>query len=163
MNTTNLIEKSSTVETTAIFSKNGKERYLLKMQWSDKKSLTIVMSFPSTADELLLDQTTMLVRNGAVKNGFGGVSIVNLFSSVNNENPKQDKINSSILFEACESSDMILVCYGRRTDCVEEKERLLDALQSYRDKLYTLIDSKGLPFSHPLSPLTHEWKIEKLK
>lgn len=163
MNTTNLIERTSTVETTAVFSKNGKERYLLKMQWSDKRSLTIVMSFPSTADELMLDQTTMLVRNGALKNGFGSVSIVNLFSSINNENPKHDKMNSSILFEECESSDVILVCYGRGTGCTEEKEQLLDALQPYKSKLYTLIDSKGLPFSHPLSPLTHEWKIEKLK
>ncbi|MFQ9078477.1 MAG: DUF1643 domain-containing protein [Ruminococcus sp.] len=35
------------------------------------------MTYPSSADELIFDQTTMLVRNGAVKNDFGSVSIIN--------------------------------------------------------------------------------------
>ncbi len=81
---------SSIIKTTAIFSKNHKERYLLKLEWDKcKKSLAIIMIFPSSADELIFDQTTMLVRNEAVKNAFGSVSIINLFSTVNNESPKK--------------------------------------------------------------------------
>lgn len=164
MNTTNIVEQTSEVKTTAIFSKNGKERYLLKMEWdTSKKSLAIVMTFPSTANELILDQTTMLVRNGAIKSGFGSVCIVNLFSSINNENSHLDKINNSIVMSECEKADTIVVAYGRGTSHDEEKERFLEMLSTYNDKLYTLIDKKGLPFSHPLSPLAYEWKIEKLK
>ncbi|RGF39201.1 DUF1643 domain-containing protein [Ruminococcus sp. AF42-10] len=39
--------------------------------------LVIIMTYPSYADELIFDRTTMLVRNGAVKNDFGSVSIIN--------------------------------------------------------------------------------------
>lgn len=163
MSNTNVIEKASTVNTTAVFAKNGKERYLLKMEWDkSKKSLTIIMTFPSSADDLILDQTTMLVRNNAVKHGFGSVSIVNLFSSINNENPRLDKLNSSFVMKACDENDVILIAYGRGTAHNEEKKALLEALSVYNDKLFTIIDSKNLPFSHPLSPLAHEWKIKQL-
>lgn len=85
MSIANTIETNSTVKTTAVFSKNRKDRYLLKAEWdSNKKSLAIIMTYPSSADELIFDQTTMLVRNGAVKNDFGSVSIINLFSSIDN-------------------------------------------------------------------------------
>ncbi len=165
MSIANTIEHTSTVFTTAVFSKNHKERYLLKMEWDkSKKSLAIIMSFPSSTDELIFDQTTMLVRNEAVKNNFGSVSIVNLFSSVNNESSKADKTNTSFVMKECDSADMIIVAYGRKTGCEDEKEAFLNALfEHYKDKLYTIIDSKGLPFSHPLSPLAHQWNIQKLE
>lgn len=67
MSMANTIETNSTVKTTAVFSKNRKDRYLLKAEWdSNKKSLAIIMTYPSSADELIFDQITMLVRNGAV-------------------------------------------------------------------------------------------------
>ena len=40
MSLTNTVEAISTVKTTAVFSKNRKDRYLLKAEWdSNKKSL----------------------------------------------------------------------------------------------------------------------------
>ncbi len=45
-----------------------------------------------------------------------------------------------------------------------KKKPFLNALfEHYGDKLYTIIDSKGLPFSHPLSPLAHQWNIQRLE
>ena len=164
MNTTNIIERTSTVKTTAQFSKSGRDRYLLKMEWDEnKKSLAIVMTFPSSANELIFDQTTMLVRNNAVKQDFGSVSIVNVFSAIGGNNAKPDKLNSSIVMSECESADMIVVAYGRGTGYEQEREAFLEMLSVYKDKLYTIVDSRGLPFSHPLSPLAHDWRIEKLK
>lgn len=164
MSVTNTIEQKSTVNTTALFSRNRKDRYLLKIEWDkSKKSLAIIMTFPSSADELIFDQTTMLVRNEAVKNNFGSVSIVNLFSSINNESPKNDKTNTSVVMKECDNADVIIVAYGRSTSHTEEKEAFLNALnEHYNEKLYTIVDSKGLPFSHPLSPLAHQWNIQKL-
>lgn len=164
MSVNNLIEFESEVVTKTVFSKNKKDRYLLKTTWDkSKKSLAIIMTFPSSADELIFDQTTMLVRNQAVNNGFGSVSIVNLFSSVNNESPKLDKTNSSIVMKECDSADMILVAYGRKVGYEKEKEILLRALyEQFEKKLYTIVDTKGLPFSHPLSPLAHKWNIQKI-
>lgn len=44
MSIANTIETNSTVKTTAVFSKNRKDRYLLKAEWdSNKKSLAIIM------------------------------------------------------------------------------------------------------------------------
>lgn len=165
MGVANTVEHTSTVKTTAIFSRNKKDRYLLKMEWDkSKKSLAIIMTFPSSADELIFDQTTMLVRNEAVKNDFGSVSIVNLFSSVNNESPKADKTNSSIVMKECDLADVIIVAYGRKVGFENEKESFLTALnEHFSEKLYTIVDSKGLMFSHPLSPLAHQWNIQKLK
>lgn len=49
MSMANTIETNSTVKTTAVFSKNRKDRYLLKIEWdNNKKSLvqaTIIMKF----------------------------------------------------------------------------------------------------------------------
>lgn len=164
MSIQNTVERKANISSQAIFSKSGKDRYLLKMEWdSTKPLLAIIMTFPSSADELIFDQTTMLVRNGAIKNGFGSVSILNVFSSINNEKPKSDKNNTSAVMRECDSADTILVAYGRGTSHTEEKEAFLLALyEHYQDKLYTIIDSKGLPFSHPLSPLAHNWNIQKL-
>lgn len=158
-----LIQKTSTVKTTAIFSKSGNDRYLLKYEWDDtKKSAVILMSVPSVASELLFDQTSMLCRNGAVKNDFGSLAIVNLTPAVNNPAPKQDKQNLSIIQEECEKADCIIIAFGRGTSFQEEKEAMLNTLSVYGDKLYTLVDSKGHTFAHPLSPYAHEWNIQKL-
>lgn len=63
----------------------------------------------------------------------------------------------------CENADTIIVAYGRNTSHEEEKKNFLSALNEYyKDKLYTIIDSKGLMFSHPLSPFAHQWNIQKL-
>ena len=71
------------------------------------------MTYPSSADELIFDQTTMLVRNGAVKNDFGSVSIINLFSSIDNPLPKTDKTNTSFVMRECDNADTIIVAYRR--------------------------------------------------
>lgn len=95
MSMANTIETNSTVKTTAVFSKNRKDRYLLKAE--------------------------------------------------------------------CDNADVIIVAYGRSTSFEEEKKAFLNALtEHYNDKLHTIIDSKGLMFSHPLSPFAHQWNIQKL-
>ena len=160
----NLVEKTSTVTTTAIFNKSGTERFLLKMEWDHtKKSAAIIMTAPSSADDLIMDQTTMLCRNGAAKNDFGSLSIVNLTSSIYGDNPKTSKQNKEIILQECDRVDCILVCFGRGTGFQEEKSAMLTELASYKKKLYTLVDSKGLCFAHPLSPLSHSFTIEPLK
>lgn len=163
MNNQNLIEETSIFNTTALFSKDKKSRYLLKFSWDgEKKKLAIIMTVPSTAGTELLDQTTMLVRNGAVKNGFGEVAVLNLFPNISSDAPKADKQNTSIILSECEKADTVIVAYGRSTSYQEEKEKLIEALKDFGDKLYTIVDSKGLPFSHPLSPTAHNWNIQKL-
>ncbi|MBO5746731.1 MAG: DUF1643 domain-containing protein [Clostridia bacterium] len=160
----NLIECTITIKSTAVISKDNKRRYLLKYEWDNSKpSAIVIMSQPSTANELITDQTTMLVRNNAVEQGFGSISIANLFCCLDFKKPETDRINSSLLLEECSKVDVVIVAYGRGTAYTEEKERLLEALKkAYPEKLHTIIDSSGQAFSHPLSPKARIWNLKKL-
>lgn len=159
----NLTERTSEIKTSSLFSKDGKKRYKLEMTWDDKKpKACIIMTYPSTADEYIIDQTTMLVRNNAVVNNFGGISIVNVFCTIDTEKPETDRLNSSVVLEECSKADKIIVAYGRGMSHTEQKEKLLAAIASYKDKLFTILDSSNQPYSHPLSPKAREWNIQKL-
>ena len=160
----NIIERVSHITRSAVFSKDGKKRYKVESVWDDNKpKACIIMSQPSTADELLTDQTTMLCFNNAVTEDFGSISIVNVFCSLDFNKPETDRINSSIVLEECSKADVVIVAYGRGTAHTEEKERLLEALKkTCPNKLNTIIDSSGQPFSHPLSPKARVWKLQKL-
>ena len=160
----NLTERTSNISISAVFSKDGKKRYKLESMWDEKKpKACIIMSQPSTADELITDQTTMLCRNNAVQQNFGGVSIVNVFCGLDIKRPESDRLNSSIVLEECEKADLVIVAYGRGTAYTEERERLLEALKkTCPKKLHTIIDSSGQPFSHPLSPKARNWNLQKL-
>lgn len=160
----NIIERVSHITRSAVFSKDGKKRYKVESVWDDNKpKACIIMSQPSTADELLTDQTTMLCFNNAVTEDFGSISIVNVFCSLDFNKPETDRINSSIVLEECSKADVVIVAYGRGTAHTEEKERLLEALKkTCPNKLNTIIDTSGQPFSHPLSPKARVWKLQKL-
>ena len=160
----NLIERVSHITRSAVFSKDGKKRYKLESVWDERKpKACIIMSQPSTADELLTDQTTMLCFNNAVTENFGSISIVNVFCSLDFNKPETDRINSSLLLEECSKADVVIVAYGRGTAHTEEKEKLLEVLKkTCPEKLHTIFDSSGQPFSHPLSPKARVWKLQKL-
>ena len=157
------VERTSEVKTTALFSKNGNERYLLRMEWDKaKKSAVIIMTYPAKADELIMDQTTMLVRNGCIRNDYGSVSIVNILPTINDQNGEINKTNISIVTNECENADDIIIAFGRGTALQKEKEYFMELLKPYAEKLCTIIDSTGQPFSHPLSPRAHNFSIKKL-
>ncbi|MBQ8400945.1 MAG: DUF1643 domain-containing protein [Clostridia bacterium] len=70
--------------TEAVFSEDRTKRYLLYKNWdATKPSLCIILLAPSEADLITLDNTTQLVLNNAVRLGYGGVYIWNLFSRLN--------------------------------------------------------------------------------
>lgn len=162
MNNSNLSERTAEIRSTAVFSKDNKRRYLLKFEWdSNKPKSCIIMIQPSTADEYITDQTTMLVRNNAVTQNFGSVSIVNVFCTLDPMKPENDRINSSVILEECSAADVVIVAYGRGTAHTEEK--LLDTLKkTYPEKLHTILDGSGQLFSHPLSPKARIWKLSKM-
>jgi len=70
--------------TEAIFSDDGKKRYLLRKTWDDSKPiLSIIMLAPSEAAGIELDSTTLLVLNDASRLGYGSVDVLNLFATLN--------------------------------------------------------------------------------
>ncbi len=160
----NLVEFKSTYETSAVFSKDMKKRYLLRFCWDEQKpKACIIMTYPSTADAHIIDQTTQLVRNNAYEQGYGSISIVNLFCSLDTEKPESDRANSSVVAAECSNADVVIVAFGRGISHTEQKQKLLEVLkQSYPNKLYTIADSSGNLFAHPLSPKARKWSVQRI-
>ena len=75
---------TTTLTTQAIFNDSHTKRYLLCKVWDENlPKLTIIMLAPSEASGVALDTTTQLCLNNATRLGYGSISIVNLFATVN--------------------------------------------------------------------------------
>ena len=159
------------LETAALFSDDGKKRYLLKKFWDGKKPcLTIIMLAPSAASGIELDKTTLLTLNNADRLGYGSVAIVNLFATLNDFDlshaEKEDKVNLDIILKETENSDRVIYApgVGRTKNQVfkDRAEQVLDAMKPYENKLYCIASKDGkLRMVHPLTPQVREWVLEK--
>ena len=97
----------TTLTTHAVFSDDGRKRYLLSKSWDESKpKLAIVMLAPSEASGIALDSTTQLVLNNVTRLGYGSVAIVNLFATLNDFELKQAETEDS------ENMDAIVTLTG---------------------------------------------------
>ena len=159
--------------TTAIFSDDGTKRYLLTKTWeTDKPKLAIIMLSPSEASGVVLDSTTMLVLNNAARMGYGGVTILNLFATLNDFALKKaeldDEENLKIIVSAAKSADIVIYAAGvgkaNNKLFQERQKQVLDALQPMEHKLFCLCDKEGKArLQHPLSPAVRIWELSPLK
>jgi hypothetical protein len=68
------------MERSALFSTCGTFRYRLGRRWREGPRVAFVLLNPSTADELVDDPTIRRCIGFAMKEGFGGLEIVNLYA-----------------------------------------------------------------------------------
>ena len=163
----------TTLTTTAEFSENGKKRYLLTKTWDEKKPhLAIIMSSPSEASGVALDNTTMLVLNNASRLGYGTVSIVNLFATIGNLKEcfaeDSDKENLKYIDSMAKNADVIVYAsgVGKATNkaFIRRQTQVLEILKPYENKLCCLSDQEGNSrFQHPLSPAVRTWCLSPMK
>lgn len=163
----------TTLTTTAEFSENGKKRYLLTKTWDEKKPhLAIIMSSPSEASGVALDNTTMLVLNNASRLGYGTVSIVNLFSTIGNLKEcfaeDSDKENLKYIDSTAKNADIVVYAsgVGKATNkaFIKRQTQVLEILKPYENKLRCLSDKEGSSrFQHPLSPAVRTWYLSPMK
>lgn len=163
----------TTLTTEAIFSNDQTKRYLLKKSWDNsKKNATIIMLAPSEASGIMLDSTTLLVLNNAYRLGYGSVTILNLFSTLNDFGLKQaedtDLENVKTILKTAKHTDVIIYAAGvgksKNKVFKERQTQVLTALRPYEDKLYCLCDNMGTSrLQHPLSPAVREWHLSPLK
>ena len=101
---------TTTLTTEAIFNDNHSKRYLLRKVWDENlPKLTVIMLAPSEASGVALDTTTQLCLNNASRLGFGSISIVNLFATINDFDLKQqtgagDPDNLNAIIAACRTA-----------------------------------------------------------
>lgn len=103
-------EITSDLRTEIFLSDDGSKRYALKKVWDPgKPSLAIVMLAPSSAGEVAMDTSSMLTVNNCHRLGKGSVTIVNLFSKINDfalkEADAEDPENIRAIVAAAESAD----------------------------------------------------------
>ena len=165
---------TTTLTTEAIFNDNRTKRILLRKVW-DKNlpKLTIVMLAPSEASGVALDTTTQLVLNNASRLGYGSVSIVNLFATINDFDLKQqtgfgDPDNVKAIVEACQNCDQIVYAPGtgkaRNKFFLNRQEEVLKALLPLEEKLSCLCNEIcNTRLHHPLSPAVRIWNLSPLK
>ncbi len=166
-------EITTNLTTHAVFSENGRKRYLLTKVWdTEKPRLTIVMLSPSEASGIELDNTTMLVLNNASRLGYGQVSIVNLFATLGflQLRKEEDKDSENLTFIERASDDADVVIYapgvGKASNhlFIKRQNQVLDVLKPYEAKLRCLSNMEGKArFQHPLSPAVRTWYLSEMK
>lgn len=164
-------EITSNLRTEIVMSDDGAYRYSLRKIWDEQKpSLAILMICPSSSGEVAVDTSTMLTLGNCYRLGYGSVTIVNLFSKVNDFELKMadetDEENLQAILKAAELVDCFVI--GAGTGKAKNKvfqrrlEQVMLALRPYEDKLHCLCDedggSRGL---HPLSPRLRRWHLSK--
>lgn len=164
---------TTTLTTEAVFSDDNRKRYLLKKTWNtDLPKMTILMLAPSEAAGIALDTTTQLVLNNASRLGFGSVSIVNLFTTLNDFALRQveaeDPVNLQTIVEAAQTADLIV--YAPGTGKIKSKvfqdrvKQVVEVLCPHEKKLKCLCNEDGKArLQHPLSPAVRTWHLSDLK
>ena len=164
---------TTTLVTEATYSEDGLNRYVLKKTWDEgKRRLAVIMLAPSDASAVSLDNTSMLVLNNAVRLGYGAVTILNLFATVNDFSLKQaedeDPENLDAIVQACQEADTIVYAPGTgkagNKSLQRRQQQVLNALRPLESKLNCLCDADGnARLQHPLSPAVRTWYLSPLK
>ena len=159
----------SNLKTVIMESNDGKKRYALSKIWDGSKpSLAIVMICPSSSWEVAVDTSTALTLGNCYRLGYGSVTILNLFSEVNNLELKGvsdcDEENIKAIVAAAEKSDSIVLAWGngrmKNKDFQRRVEQVLTDLRPYEKKWQVICDSKGgSRGSHPLAPRVRQWHL----
>ena len=164
---------TTNLETMAIFTDDGRKRYLLRKAWeTEKPKLAVIMLAPSEASGIELDSTTLLVLNNASRLGYGSVDILNLFATLNDFSLKsaedEDVDNLNYVAKSAKDSDDIVYCAGvgkaKNKAFIKRQAQILTALLPFESKLKCLTNPAGTArLQHPLSPAVRVWKLSPLK
>ena len=162
-----------TISVEAKYSDDNQHRYLLRKVWNKElPEVTVIMINPTCEDELTQDLTSILVQNNVSKYGFGGVSIVNLYSRItpkiivrwNSDKELIGDDNDKEILKAAERSETIVIAwgsYGHNNKRVAiRKESVLKMLKKHREKFRCIADDDGRVGLHPLTPSVRSaWKL----
>lgn len=166
-------EITSNLRTEILESDCGTKRFVLRKCWDENKpSLGILMLCPSSSGEVAVDTSTSLVLSNCYRLGYGSVTIVNLFSTINDfdlkEADDEDPENLQAILNAASSTSCFVVGCGtgksKNAKFHQRLEQVLLALKPYEEKLCCLCDKHGgSKYLHPLSPRVREWHLLPLK
>lgn len=164
---------TTTLVTEATTDDTALKRYTLKKIWDENKPrIAVIMFAPSEASAVSLDNSSMLTLNNCVRLGYGSVTILNLFATINDFSLKQvedeDPENVDAIINACQEADTIVFAPGTgkvaNKSFQKRQQQVLSALLPLESKLHCLCDANGnARLQHPLSPAVRTWHLSPLK
>lgn len=138
-----------TEEREAVLSPCGRYRYLLTRRWSDGPPLVFVMLNPSTADALVDDPTIRRCRDFARRDGFAGLTVVNLFA-LRSPHPRDLLLSVDPVGGNVDALINVIPWAERGRGRVGQGAEQIDLVRSLRPDLYCLkMNGDGSP-QHPL-------------
>lgn len=153
-----VILRKTNIEYSAIFSDDSKHRFSLNRIWDiEKEKAVAIMLNPSYADHLKNDLTVLKVTNFLIDQGFGSLSIVNLFSYIATD-PKELSNNKDIIrsetneyiVNSIKETDLVIIGWGSDSQkYISRKKDLKAILAESQIKLKCFRDSEGKMGRHP--------------
>ena len=144
----------------AVFSEDGKYRYLLSRQWSDfAPRVLFIMLNPSTADAEANDPTVKRCVDYAHEWGYGSIEVANLFALRSTDPSRllkdKDPIgpdNLLMIEAALTRAKMVVGAWGNNVDPkhrISTARRVIDMVRKTHD-LYALSRTNAGEPGHPL-------------
>lgn len=148
----------STLKTEVIYDDVLENKYLVKKEWDKaKKTALIIMKNAGDTDEIVQDQTTMYVINNLAKLGYGSVSIMNLFPSVNNKDNNTSAIENLKFVQAeVTKVDDVIIAVGTgietNKEALKRLHMIVAILLDKKANILQIENAKGRRGFHPLYP-----------
>jgi len=168
------ITEKATIRSKCTFSKDRKHKFLLTLEWEEKKpKAVVIMTSPGEANCIVTDLTTSLAIKNLHSLGYGGCDLVNLGSKlhynkliVDKTEEDYNKENQEVIQRcvADEKNEKTIIAWG---SCGEGNKRiqayqksLLEKLSDYQEKLFVIQDGRGKKGLHPLTPsIRNRWEL----
>ncbi|XRJ97244.1 DUF1643 domain-containing protein [Latilactobacillus sakei] len=146
----------ATIEVSAKFSSDGKQRYCLTKIWNSKKRRAMVIcNYPSDADGVKMGLTELQVTNNLYELGYGGFTLVNIFSQIGgpNKTSRESKTGLQVIKLESEGNPEVIIATGTYTDSNQMAHKVLKMILDMIDgeQIMVLTDKDG-KWSHPLRP-----------
>lgn len=148
------------------YSEEGKNREMLTVYWDsehNKKAVVIGIN-PSKANDIRSDKTLTTAGRFLDAYGISEFKMLNLFMSYSTQ---QDDIKKETLIDLndyrkdFEKTDLIVIAWGVDNNYCEEKERALNIIKDYKEKVYCIEKNGSMPL-HP-SRISYESNLVKYK
>ena len=142
----------------AVFSKCRRWRYLLWRRWDEKRpAANFLMLNPSTADEVKLDPSCTRARDYALRWGFGGLLVTNIFAwrATDPEEMKaaRDPLgrgNDRAILRAAREAAIVVCAWGNHGAHRSRAGQVRTLLERENIPLYMLRLNGGGEPAHPL-------------
>lgn len=166
--------EKSTILCEAVYNEDKTHRFAWKRVWDSKKpELCVITLNPNSDNVFELDLTSMLITNNVYHlSEFGGVNVVNLFSTltdklrINDLNEPEDmmKTNLKYIKKIASECKAVIIAWGKSAQSnkyIKERRKLvLSELEPLADKLFTIVDYNGEVGLHPLTPSVRKgWSL----